>query len=165
MVGSSAGPAGRRRLWIGLFAVSLMLNLCFVGGSLWSWWHSAPERLSMTEHYRQIAAALDLDAGQRAAFDRYTAAMRSRMEQMRREVDPLFDAAWEEVAKPAPNEAAALALVDQAADKRRGFQHDATAATLEFLATLSPAQRAKFVALMRERRAALRHSRGNNRSP
>ncbi len=50
-----------------------------------------------------------------------------------------------------------MALFDEAAEKRRAFQRDTTAATLKFLATLSPEQRSKFVTLVRERRALWLH--------
>jgi len=113
------------------------------------------------ERYQEIASELDLNAQQRAAFDQYIAAMRGRADQMRQDTDPLMGAAWDELAKPQPDEAKVTQLFDQAGDKRRGFQHDATAQTMALLATLSPAQRAKFVALMRERRAAARRAQSH----
>ena len=123
---------------------------------------TAPKtRNDLAERYQEIASQLDLDAQQRAAFDRYIAAMRSRADQMRQETDPLMAAGWDELAKPQPDEAKVTQLFEQAGEKRRGFQHDATAQTLALLATLSPEQRAKFVALMRERRAAARRAQSH----
>jgi len=46
-----------------------------------------------------------------------------------------------------------MRLFDEAAEKRREFQRETAAQTLDFLAILSPAQRSKFVAIARERRA------------
>jgi len=45
-----------------------------------------------------------------------------------------------------------MRLFDEASEKRREFQREATTQTLNLLAILSPAQRAKFVAMVRERR-------------
>jgi Spy/CpxP family protein refolding chaperone len=150
----------RSRLWAALFVVSLALNLCFVAGAIWSRTHAPPARTDIAEFYRQMAAELDLDPQQRAAFDRYVAAMRSRMDQMRQETDPLINAAWEEIAKPQPDAAKVEQLFDESAEKRRVFQREAASQMLAFVATLSPAQRGKFVQLMRDRRAAWRRNQG-----
>jgi Spy/CpxP family protein refolding chaperone len=80
--------------------------------------------------------------------------MRARTEKMRQQVAPLIGSAWEEIAKPQADEAQVMRLFDDASEKRREFQREATAQTLDLLAILSPAQRAKFVAIARERRAS-----------
>ncbi len=155
----------RARLWIALLVISLALNLCFVAGAVWSRLHAPPPRGDMAEQYRQMAGELDLDPQQRAAFDRYIAAMRTRTDQMRQETDPLIGAAWEEIAKPQPDAGKVERLFEESSDKRRAFQREAASQTLTMLATLSPPQRAKFVQLMRERRAAWRRGQGGNRTP
>ena len=83
---------------------------------------------------------------------------------MRQETDPLMSAAWEELAKPQPDTAKVERLFDEAAEKRRATQHEATSQTVELLGVLSPAQRAKFVSVMREWRAAWRQ-RAGSRNP
>ena len=108
-----------------------------------------------------ILEVFDLDAQQRAAFDRYVGGIRNRTEQMRQDTDPLMSAAWEELAKPQPDMSRVERLFDEAAEKRRAIQHDTTSQTVELLAALSPAQRAKFVATMREWRAAWRQRAGS----
>ena len=161
---AAPGAARRRehsRLLIAVLVISLVLNLCFIAATLWFRLHAPPAGRNLAERYQEIASQLDLDAQQRAAFDRYIAAMRSRADQMRQETDPLMGAGWDELAKPQPDEAKVTRLFEQAGEKRRGFQHDATAQTLTLLATLSPEQRAKFVALMRERRAAARRAQSH----
>jgi Spy/CpxP family protein refolding chaperone len=80
--------------------------------------------------------------------------MRTRTEKMRQQVAPLIGSAWEEVAKPQADEAQVMRLFDEAALKRREFQREASAETLKFLTLLTPAQRSKFVAIARERRAS-----------
>lgn len=153
---------GRRsRLWIALVAVSLVLNLCFIAGAVWSRLHPPAGRLDLAERYRQMAAQLDLDSQQRAAFDRYVAAIRSRGEQMRQETDPLMSAAWDELAKPKPDTARVEQLFDEAGEKRRAMQHETTSQTVDLLGALSPVQRAKFVSIMHEWRAAWRQRAAN----
>jgi Spy/CpxP family protein refolding chaperone len=161
---AAPGAARRRehsRLLIAVLVISLVLNLCFIAATLWFRLHAPPAGRNLAERYQEIASQLNLDAQQRAAFDRYIAAMRSRADQMRQETDTLMAAGWDELAKPQPDEAKVTQLFEQAGEKRRGFQHDATAQTLALLATLSPEQRAKFVALMRERRAAARRAQSH----
>ena len=162
-VASVAALRGQRysRLLIAVLVISLVLNLCFVAGAVWTRLHAPPGGRNLVERYQEIASELDLNAQQRAAFDQYIAAMRGRADQMRQDTDPLMGAAWDELAKPQPDEARVAQLFDQAGDKRRGFQHDATAQTLTLLTNLSPAQRAKFVALMREKRAAARRAQSH----
>lgn len=163
MSAAAAAPGAARRkehsrLLIAALVISLVLNLCFIAATVWFRLHAPPAGRNLAERYQEIASQLDLDAQQRAAFDRYIAAMRSRADQMRQDTDPLMGAGWDELAKPQPDEAKVAQLFDQAAEKRRDFQHDATAQTLTLLATLSPEQRAKFITLMRERRAAARRA-------
>jgi Spy/CpxP family protein refolding chaperone len=138
-----------------------VLNLCFIAGAVWSRLHPPAGRLDLAERYRQMAAQLDLDSQQRAAFDRYVAAIRSRGEQMRQETDPLMSAAWDELAKPKPDTARVEQLFDEAGEKRRAMQHETTSQTVNLLGALSPAQRAKFVSIMHEWRAAWRQRAAN----
>ena len=152
----------RRRLWITLLAISVLLNLCFIAGAVWIRLH-APARPGFEQHYAHMAAELDLDPPQRTGFDEYVAAMRSRNEKMRQQVAPLIGAAWDEMAKPQVDSAQVLQLFDEAAEKRRGFQRETTAQTIDFLTILSPAQRGKFIALAREHRSAWLRSGGSNR--
>jgi Spy/CpxP family protein refolding chaperone len=127
--------------------------------------HTQPMRMDIAEYYRQMAGELNLDPQQLAAFDRYVAAMRTRSEQMRQETDPPIGAAWEEIAKPQPDAGKVEQLFDEAGEKRRVFQREAASQMLTLLATLSPAQRGKFVQLMRERRAAWRRAQSGGRAP
>lgn len=135
-------------------AVSLALNVCVVAGVVWSRVHAAP--VTATEHFRRLEDQLDLTPQQRAAFDDYVAGMAARAERMRQAVEPAMDGAWAEMSKPDPDAARVLQALDNAADLRRGFQHEAVTATLTLLAALTPDQRAKFVADQHERFAAMR---------
>ena len=139
---------GRRHLVLVLLALSLALNLCFVGGAVWVRLH-APSSEGPAERLKQAAAQLSLDPQQQAAFDRYFHVLRARISLMHQEVQPLIAGAWSELAKPDADAAAVMQRFDEAAAKRRSFQQQLTSETLAFLATLSPEQRAKFVDLAR----------------
>jgi Spy/CpxP family protein refolding chaperone len=151
--GTPAGWRGRRALVI-LLVVSALLNLCFVGGAAWTRWHADGRWASPEQRDQQMASELNLTPEQRVAFNSYVAAMRARIEKMHQQLVPVFDAAWEEIAKPQADPAQVALLFDFAVEKRREFQREASTQTLDFLANLTPAQRSKFVAIARERRAA-----------
>jgi len=142
--------AGRRLLLPAVLAASLALNLCFVGGALWIRLHGPSNSAGPAEFMREMAAALNLDPQQRAAFERYFRTMRARTQLMHEEVEPLIGDAWTEVAKPQPDEAQVMRLFDAAADKRRAYQRETTTQTIAFLAGLSPEQRQKFVEIARQ---------------
>jgi Spy/CpxP family protein refolding chaperone len=152
-----AGPTAatiwpHRRLLLALLAVSVVLNLFFVAGAAWTRWGAQTQSPTPERPLQKMAAQLDLDPRQRIAFNAYAAATRARVEKMREQVAPLINAAWEEIAKPQADPGQVTRLFDEAAEKRRELQREATLQTLDLLAVLSPAQRAKFVAIARERR-------------
>ena len=150
--GTSAAGWPRRRLLVALLVVSGLLNLFFIAGAGWTKLHG-PGGWLREEPYQRMAATLELDTRQRAGFDKYVAAMRTRDRQMHQEVAPLIAGAWDEMAKPQADTAQIMRRFDDASQKWRQFQHDSTTATLEFLALLSPSQREKFIEIQRERRA------------
>jgi Spy/CpxP family protein refolding chaperone len=132
------------------------LNLCVVAGVVWSRLHVPPPAQTLSERFHRLADTLDLTPQQRVAFDHYVAELTARGDRMRQEVDPTMDAAWTELAKPDADSARVLQLLDDAGNRRRAFMHDALTETASLLATLSPEQRAKFIAAQREHFAAER---------
>jgi Spy/CpxP family protein refolding chaperone len=146
----------RQRLLVAILAISVALNLCVVAGALWSRLHAPMPPPTFSERLHRLEATLDLTPAQQAAFDRYIADMTARGDQMRQQLDPMFDAAWAEIAKPDADQARVLQLFDDASAHRRAFMHDAVSSTLSLLATLTPEQRAKFIADEREFRMAQR---------
>jgi Spy/CpxP family protein refolding chaperone len=147
---ASRGTTRQHLLWVAL-TLSLVLNLCFVAGALWIRINGPALTTSPEERFQQIGAELALDPEQRQAFEKYSAAIRAHMQQMREAVDPLMSAARAELAKPDAEESTITRLFDEAAQTRRGFQHELISKTLAFLAVLSPEQRAKFVELFHQR--------------
>ncbi|HZU89280.1 MAG TPA: periplasmic heavy metal sensor [Stellaceae bacterium] len=135
-----------------VLALSLALNLCFVGGAVWTRMRPPPHP-DIARRLHQIEAKLALDPQQRQAFGRYTATIEDRLRMMRRQAGPLFGEAWAEMANPQTKPADVMRIFDRARAERRSFEQDLTTATLAFLARLSPAQRQKFVMLIHPRAA------------
>lgn len=146
---AARGNARPHFLWV-LLALSLALNLCFVGGALWIRVHGLPP-VNTAERLERIGTQLALDPQQKAAFEQYSRAVRSRMQEMRNAVEPLAGKAWSEVAKPDADAAKVTQLFDEAAQTRRRYMRELAPVTLSFLATLSPEQREKFVELIRQK--------------
>jgi uncharacterized membrane protein len=148
VIHAGAGGGTRFHLLKALLALSLALNLFFVVGALWIRIHAPPPPISTAQRFEDMAGQLGLDPQQKAAFARYSQTMRERAQSMHEAVRSQIANAWAEVAKPQADETKVMQLLDQAAQTRRHFVHDLTTTTLAFLATLSPEQRAKFVALI-----------------
>ena len=155
------GGVSRQRLLVAVLAISVALNICVVAGALWSRLHQPPPPPTFSERYHRLEDSLGLSPEQRVAFDRYVTDMAARGDQMRRTLEPMFDAAWGEVAKPDASQARVMQLLDDAGSQRRIFQQQAVGATLSLLATLTPDQRTKFIAAEREFRAAQRRRRAD----
>jgi len=150
----------RQRLIVGGLIVSVVLNVFFIAGAAWTRLHPPLEWPNQGQRFRELENGLNLEPRQRQDFERYAATMRANATEMHQRIGPLIVAAWEEMAKPQPDEAQITRFFDQATEKRRDFQRQTTAETLRFLAVLTPAQRAKFVAIAGERRP--RWARPNN---
>lgn len=168
MSAATAGPSAasgwpRRRLLLALLVISAVLNLCFVAGAVWTRLHAPAGWPSPEQRYQQMAAELDLNPQQRIGFDRYVAAMRAHTEKMHQQIRPLIGSTWDEIAKPDADVGQITGRFDEASEKWRQFQHEATIQTVDFLSILSPEQRSKFVAIARERRAPWLRSRPQNR--
>ena len=151
----------RRRILAAMLAISVALNLCVVAGAVWSSVNTPPPMPTISEHFRQLGDTLNLSPQQRVAFDHYVADMIARGDHMRQQVEPTMDAVWSELAKPNADEPRVLQLLDDAVNQRRAFMHDAVGATVSLLATLTPDQRAKFIAEERAFRAAQHRRRAD----
>lgn len=136
--------------WI-LLALSFALNLFFIGGVFWVRTEAHHGHLTPAERVEQVAQELSLDTNQRAAFDGFIRTVRGKARQLRETNQPLIEKAWQDFAKPQPDEAALDKLVEAAADNRRSFQIEAGRALRGFLAVLNEDQRIRFIALARKR--------------
>lgn len=112
------GEAPRHRLLVAILAISVALNICVVAGALWGKLHAPPTPPTFTERFQRLENSLDLNATQRAAFDRHVSDMAARGDQARHTVEPMMDAVWAEVAKPDADQARVLQLLDDANNQR-----------------------------------------------
>jgi hypothetical protein len=141
--------AAMRLPWV-LMALSLALNLFFVGGVFWvrSQGHGP---IGPAERVEKLAKELTLDADQRAAFERFVGTIRMKARELRETNQPLVDEAWQDFAKAQQDEAVVEKLFEAAANNRRSFQLDTGRALRAFLVTLNESQRTGFIALVRSR--------------
>lgn len=137
----------RMRLpWI-LFAVSLALNLAFVGGWAWGRMHPPPGPGGMFQH---AARGLSLDDRQREEFQNFLKTQRANSELLREKNRPLLDGVRGEWAKQNPDEAAVEQLLAATDSNRRAFRQQTMRAMNDFLRTLTPEQREQFLRAMQE---------------
>jgi uncharacterized membrane protein len=149
-----AAPARRRwrsRLLLILLVLSLALNVFFIGGAFWLKTQAMRAEMTPPERVRLVARQLSLNEDQRAAFDRFIQTARQNMRELRETNMPLVEQAWNELAKPAPDDAVLERLSAQTADNRRRYQIELGRALRGFLATLSVEQRRTFIDLLRSR--------------
>ena len=128
----------RRWLWAAL-GLSLALNVLaagYIAGALWPHDRHGPAAL---------AKELDLTPTQRQAFERHIKTMRENNRRYREETRPLLRQSLSELAKPQPDEAVVDHLFDEGITKRRELQSENARSLRDFLGTLEPAKRQKFV--------------------
>ena len=83
MVGSAARQSSwpRSRILSAVLAVSLVLNVLFVAGAVWSRIEQPPAR-GLDQRFERIGAQLEMDPAQRAAFNGFIADMRGRRDEI-----------------------------------------------------------------------------------
>src|SRR3954453_15093009 len=127
---SMAGAAPRQRNWprfrllSAVLAVSLVLNLLFVAGGVWSRVEE-PAARGPDRRFERIGAQLSLDPAQSAAFDRFIAELRGRGDKVQQQVAPLYREAWDAAGKPTIDTEAAMRSFEAAFDARRRVNHEA----------------------------------------
>jgi Spy/CpxP family protein refolding chaperone len=131
--------------WV-LFAVSLALNIAFMGG--WAWGRMHPPRGGVFQH---AARGLSLDDRQRDAFQNFLKTQRANGQLLREKNRPLLDSVRGEWAKQNPDEAAVEQLLDTTDANRRAFRQQTIRAMNDFLRTLTPEQREQFLRGIQER--------------
>jgi uncharacterized membrane protein len=136
--------------WI-LLALSLALNLFFVGGVFWVRSQAGRGAMGPAERIERLAKELTLAADQRSAFESFVRTIRMKARELRETNQPLVDEAWQDFARAQPDEAVVDKLFEAAANNRRSFQLEAGRALRAFLVTLNEDQRAAFIALVRSR--------------
>src|SRR5690242_1815237 len=134
--------------WI-LLALSVALNVFFVGGAIWMKTRAGRGWMRPAERVEAAVKDLHLDGRQREALQDFLATLRVRAHQLREKNRPLIDTAWSELVKAEPDEGALGRAFDEGTANRRAFQLDTSRALHEFLRTLTDDQRAKVLEDMR----------------
>src|SRR3954447_8519886 len=114
-----------RLLWAGL-AVSLVLNLLFIAGGVWSRVEQPASR-GLDQRFERIGAQLSLDPAQLAAFDAFIAELRGRGDKVQQQGAPLYRAAWDAAGKPAMDTAEVMRSFEAVFDERLRVNREATA--------------------------------------
>lgn len=136
-----------RLVWIAL-ALSLTLNVFFVGGLLWVRINEHPF-LPPLERIEHFVRPLGLTADQHTAFEQFLRVIRLHGRFTRETDRSLQDQIWIEIARPSPDDSTLARLTDQVYASREAFQKEASGALMDFIKTLTPAQRAKMARLVR----------------
>src|SRR5215469_9721097 len=142
-IAETSRPTGwrGRLLWVAL-ALSLTLNVFFVGGVAWVKLSAHPP-LPPIERMQRIGQALNLTDDQNLAFEQFLRVVRLRGRFFRETNQPLLERIWAELAKPTPDDDAIGKLGAQIQQNREAFGHEASTALLAFVKTLNPEQRTK----------------------
>lgn len=144
----------RARLpWI-LLAVSVALNIFFLGGAFWVRMHHGPHGEPGGDPERRISAIskeLSLNETQRGALERFVRSARQGGRQLREKNEPVIQQSWRELAKDNPDDAVIERGFAEATANRQAYQMEVSRSMRQFLATLSPDQREKFLATLQER--------------
>jgi uncharacterized membrane protein len=142
----SAKRFARGGWWRIVLAVSLALNIVFVGTSLWLR-YTSPEMATPQQRFEQIVRELQLNDDQRDSLRQFAIEVRRGMRHLNQSNQPLLKRVWEELAKPAPDQAVISQLVDEATANRHAYQQDIAPKLTKFLSTLSQDQRNRFIEL------------------
>lgn len=141
----------RSRLPLILLALSLALNVFFVGGVFWLKIQASRAQMTPPERVALVARDLSLDDKQRAAFDQFVRTARQHTRELHEANTPVIEQAWGELEKATPDDALLDRLTAQSADNRQRYQVELGHALRGFLATLSDDQRHTFITLLRQR--------------
>jgi Spy/CpxP family protein refolding chaperone len=137
----------RTRLpWI-LLAVSLVLNLAFVAGAAWMHFHRPPPP-DWGQRAERAGRDMKLEPPQKEAFDRFVRTQRENAETMREKNRPMLREVRREFVKPTPDDAAIDRLLAEVDANRRAVREQNSKALRDFMKTLSPEQRERFLALI-----------------
>lgn len=139
-------------LWI-LLAASLLLNVFFAGGVVYSKMTAEQLRDEPAARFDFVVDELGLSAAERDRLTALRETVRAEREEMRREGQPLREALLAEMTKPDFDQARVEDLLRQRSALFVAFLTGVMAETHDFLATLEPDSRDEFLAMMkRERR-------------
>jgi uncharacterized membrane protein len=134
-------------------ALSLALNLCFIGGLLYS------KFVKPTPPLIALGRELNLEPDQRKAFHGFLQVVRSKGTELRDNNVKISQQIWDELAQPKPDAQKLTALFADYANNRRDYQTAVGTALLPFLETLNADQRQRFIEISKHRQAVANRMR------
>ncbi len=130
-------------------ALSLVLNVFFVGGLLYS------KFVRPTPPLIVLGKELNLDPDQRKAFQSFVQVVRRKGRDLRETNLGLGQQIWDELSQPKPDAQKLTSLFTAVANNRHEYQNAVSAALLPFLETLNVEQRQRFVEIGKRRQDAM----------
>ncbi len=143
--GATSPPPRKGRLVTVALALSLALNVFFVGGLAYS------KFVRPTPPLIALGRELKLEPDQRKAFQGFVQVVRSKGAVLRETNLALGRQIWDELAQPKPDAQKLTTLFTDIANNRRDYQTAVGAALLPFLETLSIEQREHFIEIGKRR--------------
>ena len=151
--GATSPPRSKGRLVRVVLALSLALNLFFVGGLVYS------KFVRPTPPLIALGRELDLAPDQRKAFQSFLQVVRSNGAALRENNLKIGQQIWDELAQPKPDPQKLAALFADVANNRRDYQTAVGTALLPFLETLTVEQRERFIEISKRRQAVANRMR------
>jgi uncharacterized membrane protein len=151
--GAASPPRSKGRLVKVALALSLALNVFFIGGLLYS------KFVRPTPPLIALGRELDLAPDQRKAFQGFLQVVRSKGTELRENNLKISQQIWDELAQPKPDAQKLTTLFAEYADNRRDYQTAVGTALLPFLETLNAEQRQRFIEISKHRQAVANRMR------
>ena len=150
--GTSPPSSKGRLVKVGL-ALSLALNVFFIGGLLYS------KFVRPTPPLVALGRELDLAPDQRQAFQGFLKVVRSKGAELRENNLKVGQQIWDELSQPKPDPQKLTVLFADYANNRRDYQTAIGTALLPFLETLNAEQRQRFIEISKHRQAVANRMR------
>jgi|SRR5579859_3594865 uncharacterized membrane protein len=147
--GVTSPPRPQGRLVKVALALSLVLNVFFVGGLLYS------KFVRPTPPLIALGKELNLEPDQRKAFQSFVQVVRRKGRDLRETNLGLGQQIWDELSQPKPDAQKLTSLFTEVANNRHDYQTAVSTALLPFLETLNVEQRQRFVEIGKRRQDAL----------
>jgi uncharacterized membrane protein len=147
--GATSPPRPKGRLVKVALALSLVLNVFFVGGLLYG------KFVRPTPPLIALGKELNLEPDQRRAFQSFVQSVRTKGAILRETNLALSRQIWDELSQPKPEAQKLSKLFTEIANNRRDYQAAVGAALLPFLETLNVDQRQRFIEIGKRRQDAM----------
>jgi uncharacterized membrane protein len=151
--GATSPPRSKARLVKVALALSLALNVFFIGGLVYS------KFVRPTPPLIALGRELNLAPDQRTAFQNFLQVVRSKGAALRENNLKISQQIWDELSQPKPDPQKLTALFAEYANNRRDYQTAVGTALLPFLETLSAEQRQRFIEISKHRQAVANRMR------